>query len=87
MIPPATAHSYFMLWKWDGTLERIHHVLYVATRGREGREASPTAAVFDSQSARAAQKGPPRWTRRPLMRAKRLQAARGTFWSTRSASC
>ena len=26
-----------MLWDW-GTLERIHHALYVATREREGRE-------------------------------------------------
>src|SRR2546423_6648792 len=27
-----------MLWDWDGTLERIHHALYVATREREGRK-------------------------------------------------
>ena len=40
-----------------GTLERVHHALYVATREREGREASPTAAIIDSQSAKAAQKG------------------------------
>jgi len=26
--PKSTAHSYFMLWDWDGTLERIHHALY-----------------------------------------------------------
>jgi transposase len=49
--PKSTAHAYFMLWEWDGTLERIHHALYVATREREGREASPTAAIIDSQSA------------------------------------
>src|SRR4249919_154982 len=48
--PKSTAHSYFMLWDWDGTLERAHHALYVATREREGREASPTAAIIDSQS-------------------------------------
>jgi transposase len=66
--PKSTAHSYFMLWDWDGTLERIHHALYVATREREGREASPTAAIIDSQSAKAAQKGAPRLTRRALMR-------------------
>jgi transposase len=23
--PKSTAHSYFMLWDWDGTLERLHH--------------------------------------------------------------
>jgi transposase len=49
--PKSTAHYYFMLWDWDGTLERLHHLLYVATREREGREASPTAAIIDSQSA------------------------------------
>ena len=54
--PKSTAHHYFMLWDWDGTLERIHHALYVAVRDREGREASPSAAVIDSQSAKGAQK-------------------------------
>jgi transposase len=55
--PKSTAHYYFALSDWDGTLERLHHPLYVATREREGREASPSAAIIDSQSARAAQKG------------------------------
>jgi transposase len=85
--PKSTAHSYFMLWDWDGTLERIHHALYVATREREGREASPTAAIIDSQSAKAAQKGAPRLTRRALMRPRSSPAANGTSWSTRSACC
>ena len=85
--PKSTAHYYFMLWDWDGTLERIHHMLYVATREREGREASPTAAIIDSQSARAAQKGASRSTRRATMRARRSRAASGTSSSTRSASC
>jgi transposase len=84
--PKSTAHYYFMLWDWDGTLERIHHMLYIATREREGREASPTAAIIDSQSARAAQKGAPRSTRRATMRARRSRAASGTSSSTRSAS-
>jgi hypothetical protein len=61
--PKSTAHLYFTLWDWDGTLERIHYALYVVTREREGREASPTAAIIDSQSAKAAQKGAPRSTR------------------------
>lgn len=38
----STAWSYFSLWEWDGTIERIHHALYVAERERAGREASPT---------------------------------------------
>ncbi|HUH83762.1 MAG TPA: IS5 family transposase, partial [Stellaceae bacterium] len=54
--PKSTAHEDFMLWERDGTLERIHHALYAATREREGRETSPTAAIIDSQSAKGAQK-------------------------------
>ena len=87
LLPKSTVHYCFMLWDWDGTLERIHHMLYIATREREGREASPTAAIIDSQSARAAQKGAPRSTRRATMRARRSRAASGTSSSTRSASC
>ncbi len=55
--PRSTCHSYLKLWLWDGTRERIHHDLHVRTRELEGREASPTAAIVDSQSIRAAQKG------------------------------
>jgi transposase len=85
--PKSTAHHYFMLWEWDGTLERIHHALYVETRERAGREASPTVAIIDSQSAKAAQKGAPRSTRRALMRARRSRGASATSSSIRSASC
>src|SRR5215471_624079 len=85
--PKSTAHAYFMLWEWDGTLERIHYELYVATRERGSREASPTAAIIDSQSAKAAQKGAPRSTRKALMRARRLRAANGISSSIRSVSC
>ena len=82
--PKSTVHNYFMLWEWDGTLERIHHALYVAAREAEGRQASPSAAVIDSQSARAAQKGGRRSIRRAMTRARRSPAASGTFSSTRS---
>ncbi|MGD9724818.1 MAG: IS5 family transposase [Nitrospiraceae bacterium] len=70
--PKSTAHHYFMLWEWDGTLERLHHALYVAAREREGRAANPTAAIIDSQSAKAAQKGAPRSTRRASMPGKKV---------------
>ena len=65
--------------------DRLHHTLYVATREQEGREASPTAAIIDSQSAKAAQKGAPRSTRKALMRARKSRAASGMSLSTRSA--
>jgi transposase len=55
--PKSTVHHYFMLWDWDGTLERIHYALYVAVREQQGREASPSVAIIDSQSAKGAQKG------------------------------
>ena len=85
--PKSTLHWYFMLWDWDGTLDRIHHSLYVAVREQAGREASPTAAIIDSQSAKTAQKGGPRSTRRAMMRARRSRVASGISSSTRSASC
>ena len=68
--PKSTAHFYFMLWDWNSALERIHEALYVAVREAAGREASPTAAIIDSQSAKAAQKGAPRSTRRVMTRAR-----------------
>src|SRR5512135_1133963 len=55
--PRSTVHGYLQLWAWDGTLERLHHALYIRTREREDREASPTAAIIDSQSIRSAEKG------------------------------
>ena len=90
--PKSTAHYYFVLWDWDGTLERIHHALYVALRERDGRQASPSAAVIDSQSAKAAQKGMKRIAfhrsiRRASMRARRSRAASGISSSIRSACC
>jgi len=83
----STAHHYFMLWDWDGTLERIHHALYVEAREQAGRDASPTVAIVDSQSARAAQKGARRSIRRASTRARRSRAASATSSSIRSASC
>ena len=51
-LPPrSTLFGYFELWDYDGTLDRIHHSLYVKCRETIGREASPTACVIDSQSA------------------------------------
>ena len=85
--PKSTAHDYFDLWDWGGTLERIHHVLYVRERERQGREASPTAAVIDSQTARGALKGGSRSTHRATTRARRRRAASATSSSTRSVSC
>ena len=83
--PKSTVHWYLMLWDWDGTLERAHHALYVAVREHEGREASPTAAIIDSQTVKAAPKGGRRSIRRALTAPRKSRAARGTSLSTRLA--
>jgi transposase len=80
----STVYDYLDLWSWDGTLARVHHELYVSCRELAGREASPSAAIIDSQSAKAAQKGGPRSIRRGMTPARRSPAASGTSWLIRS---
>ena len=53
----STVNGYFCQWSWDGTLEKIHHALYVKCRDQAGREASPSACIVDSQSVKSAEKG------------------------------
>jgi transposase len=78
-LPPrSTLYDYFDLWSWDGTLERIHHALYVECREQEEREASPTAAIIDSQSVKSAEKGG-RTIRMDTMPAKRSRVRSATF--------
>ena len=78
-LPPrSTVWEYLDLWDWDGTLGRIHHALYVEVREKAGREASPTTAILDSQTARGALKGGPRSTRPAMTLARRCWAASAT---------
>lgn len=59
-FPPAsTVWSYLDLWRYDGTLDRVHYALYVKCRELEERESSPTAAIIDSQSVKSTEKGGP----------------------------
>jgi transposase len=79
-LPPrSTLFDYLDLWSWDGTLERIHHELYVKCREREKREASPTAAIIDSQSVKSAEKGGPASIRMVTMQEKRSRVRSGIF--------
>jgi transposase len=57
--PRSTLHDYFTWWNCDGTLNRIHHALYLECREKVEREASPTACIIDSQSVKSAEKGGP----------------------------
>ena len=81
-LPPrSTVHNYLMLWEWDGTLDRIHHELYVMTRELEGREASPSAGAIDSQSVKSAEKGGSGPTRRAPTQARKSKARSVISWS------
>ena len=83
-LPPrSTLFGYFELWDYDGTLDRIHHSLYVKCRESIGREASPTACVIDSQSVKGVEKGGPASIRRATMRVRRSKVRSATSLSTR----
>lgn len=57
-LPPwRTCNHYFSHWRRDGTWERIHHTLREKLRTLSGREATPSAAVLDSQSVKTTEKG------------------------------
>ncbi len=71
-LPPrSTVNDYFRLWTYDETLDRIHHALYMKCRDLAGRDASPTAAIIDSQSVKSAEKGGPRLIRPAMTRARK----------------
>lgn len=78
-LPPrSTVFDYLDLWIYDGTLDRIHHVLYEKSREQAGREANPTACIIDSQSVKSAEKGGLASTRTGLTRANASRARNGT---------
>jgi transposase len=58
-FPPwQTVYYYLRRWEHEGIWARVHHTLLMEDRERAGREASPSAAIIDSQSVRTAdQKG------------------------------
>ena len=80
-LPPrSTVNHCFCRWQRDGTLDRLHHALYVLCRelgvsrsesAWADCEANPTAAIIDSQSVKSAEKGGGGSIRRALMAARR----------------
>ena len=78
----STVYGYFDLWDYDDTLMRIHHALLVQCREQAGREASPTAAIIDSQSVKGAEKGRCRSIRPASTRARRSKGRSATSSST-----
>ena len=83
-LPPrSTVHGWFVRWHCDGALERLHFALYQQARELAGKEASPTAAIVDSQSVKSLEKGGGGPTRSAMTRARRSKARSGTSSSTR----
>jgi putative transposase len=63
-LPPApafppwpTVYGYFRAFLAAGVWESMRHQLVVMLREGEGREASPTAAIIDTQSVKTTEKG------------------------------
>ena len=57
-LPPwYWAYWYFRTWRLDGTRERIQQALCAQVRVQAGREASPSAAIIDSQTVKTTEKG------------------------------
>ena len=57
-FPPfSTVQKYFWRWRDEGLLRAISNELVMAAREAEGREASPTAGVIDSQSVKTTESG------------------------------
>jgi transposase len=73
--PRSTVYNYFWEWSRYGVLDRIHHALLVMCREAEGREASPTAAIIDTQSVKATEKGGVHRIPSATMRARRSRAS------------
>jgi transposase len=83
--PRSTIYDYLDRWQWDGTLTNLHHALYVSCREQLGREASPTAAVIDSQSVKSAEKGGRGLIHRTMTQARKSRAASVISLSTHKA--
>jgi transposase len=58
--PRSTVYGWFRRLADGGWLERLHHALLLAVREHQGREASPTLGIVDSQSVKAMAPAGPR---------------------------
>ena len=76
--PKSTTHDYFVELQCTGVLKQIHNALYGEVRVLEGRAATPTLAIVDSQSVKSAEKGGRKLIRLDMTRARKLRARNAT---------
>jgi putative transposase len=57
--PWSTVYGYMRTFLWDGVWESIRHQFVVMLREGTGRDASPTAAIIDTQSVKTTESGGP----------------------------
>src|SRR6516165_5988264 len=80
--PRSTVYNIFRKFQREGVWEAIWAELHVSLRERRGREASPSAAVLDSQSVKSAEKGAVTMARWVMTPASGSRAAKSTLWWT-----
>jgi len=76
-FPPwPTVHDYYRRFRCEGIWEKVHSHLREQVRVEAGRQASPSAAIIDSQSVKTAEKG----ATVVMMPERRFQAENAILW-------